>query len=107
MNGINNPGDLISGIVWLFSLLLFDPELCFVQFLIGAAGPDQIPVLSALNNFPVPDHENLVRGQNGGQTMSDQNAGPAGGYCFAPGRGKPNPTLFCDIRLRKGSYCVE
>ena len=57
--------------------LCFNLELCFVQFLIGPPGLNELVMLSPFNNLSVPDHQNLICRQNSGQTMGDQNARPA------------------------------
>ena len=37
---------------------------------------NQFPVGAALNDLAVPNDENLVCGENGGQAMGDQDGGP-------------------------------
>ena len=52
-------------------------KLGLIQLLIDAAGIDQIRMASPFHNASVLDDQYLVRRENGGETMGNQNAGVA------------------------------
>ena len=57
--------------------LSFDPfELCIVQLGVHAAQSDQVLMRAALDDLAVLNDQDLVRGQNGGQAVCDQNGRP-------------------------------